>query len=172
MENDRSRSGGAGVRVLKAPMARFLDFQAKDDRVDALSVEGSSSEGEMSDEIPDERHSNPRRRRLLSSESDENDGVQSKSKTMNKRLDKENRKAKHQSERSTSRSPSSESAQILSELKKTNKIMTHLTKKMKKHESRLTAIENKFSESASSSSFATPKRSLKKEVPVEVRVSN
>ena len=43
----------------------------------------------MSDEIPDERHSNPTRRLLLSSESDENDGVQSKSKTVNKRLDKE-----------------------------------------------------------------------------------
>ena len=103
MENNISRSGGAGVRVLKAPMTRFLDFQAKDDGMDALSVEESSSEGEMSDEIPDKRHSNPRHRRLLSSESDENDGVLSKSKIMNKRLDKENRKAKHQSERGTSR---------------------------------------------------------------------
>lgn len=153
-------------------MAFFIDLQAKDGNIGALSEDGSSSEGELSDEIPLMSVKHPRRRgRLLSSESDEGDQVHNTPKTKKGRLDKENRKP--QSKRGRSRSPSSESAQILSELKKTNKIMMHLTKKMKKHESRLTVIENKLSESASSSSSlsATPKRSSKKEVPVEVRVS-
>ena len=50
--------------------------------------------------------------------------------------------------------------------------MTNLSKKMKRHESRLTAIENKLADTVSSSSSSTtPRRALKKDVPVEVRVS-
>ena len=54
------------------------------------------------------------------------------------------------------------------ELKKTNELMANLTKKMKRHESRL---KNKLSEttSVSSSSNSTPKRtSTRKDVPCEV----
>ncbi len=112
---------------MKAPMARFLDFQAKD----TLSVEGPSSEGELSEEISYGRQRHSRGRRLLSSESDDENDGEHITKSKNKRLDKENRRAKHQSQGCRSRSPSSERAQILSELKKTNKIMTQLTKKMK-----------------------------------------
>lgn len=62
---------------------------------------------------------------------------------------------------------------ILSELKKTNQFMESLSKKMKRHQARLEAIESKLQEStmSSSSSNATPKRSVRKQVPCEVRVS-
>ena len=58
-------------------------------------------------------------------------------------------------------------------MKKTNGLIASLARKMKRHENRLQAIENKISDSAlSSSSSATPKRSSdKKDVPCEVRVS-
>ncbi len=134
---------------MKAAMAYF---QAKD----TLSVEGPSSEGELSDEIRYGRQRHSRGRRLLSSESDDENDGEHITKSKNKRLDKEYRRAKHQSQGCRSRS---ERAQILSELKNEQNYDTV----NKEDESRLQAIENKLSDSASSSSpFATPKRSFKK----------
>lgn len=148
-------------------MARFLDDYAKvTKKYDDGEVSLTDDSGEESDEIPYQRTS----RRLSSSgESDVDDQIvrsRSKSERRRKHVTKRHKR------KSRSRSPSENL--ILSELKKTNEIMANLSKKMKRHESRLSAIENKLSEAASSSSSSavTPKRSsVKKDVPVEVRVS-
>lgn len=154
-------------------MAHFLDKEAK---------EVSSSDSELSDEICHQGHSLIRKKprynseeRALSSSTECDDDqrpVESRSrraKTSSSDGSKRSHKKRRKSDRS--RSPS-ENTLILLELKKTNDIMTNLSKKMKRHESRLTAIENKLADTVSSSSSSTtPRRALKKDVPVEVRVS-
>ena len=61
---------------------------------------------------------------------------------------------------------------MLQEMKKTNKILSNLTNRVKGTEKRLTDIENQLSQpSASSTDTATPKRNKKADVPDGVRVS-
>ena len=168
------------LELVISAMSRFIDDQANEEDVRTSGEElFSSSEGELSDVIP--FHGEVRKPRIESDESNsseiEGDDQESRLKKKKKRYDKENQRGKSstkvwKSKRKRSQSPCEES--ILSELKKTNELMASLTKKMKRHESRLKAIENKLSEttSVSSSSNSTPKRtSTRKDVPCEVRVS-
>ena len=152
-------------------MARFLADRAKVSQTYCESEVDSSedSDEEQSDEIPYLNSSKNGRQKFFSSESDHSAEVDISKKTKRSRK----QSTKRPRRKSRSRSPS-ENALILSELKKTNEFMSNISKKMKRHESRLSAIENKLSDTISScsSSTATPKRSsMKKDVPVEVRVS-
>ena len=116
------------------------------------------SEGELSDVLP--FHAGGQVRESLkpsdeSSSSESESDHESRLKRKKKRFDKENRRGKGSTKepnrkKKRPQSPCDES--ILFELKKTNELVANLTKKMKKHESRLKAIENKLSETTSVSS--------------------
>ena len=141
-------------------MSRFIDKEAKEtaglssDSDSLFSDEGSDlSENELSDAIPLQNLAN------------------------SSRAEKENQtrpateKAKHKKARKQRRT------EILASdheaTKETNRLVKKLFSKMKCQESRLKAIEEKLKEATSSSSCVTPspKRAVKREVPVEVRVS-
>lgn len=164
-------------------MACYIDDQAKDDLRRSGDDLFDESEGNVTGDTQGQvEHERRNIRRLSSSDSNcFSDSERDESTRSKESYDKENMGGKrlakhytsHKSKKRRSKSPGEQS--VLSELKKTNELMSSLAKKMKRHESRLKAIENKLSESnvsSSSSSNTTPKRSsATKNVPCEVRVS-
>ena len=126
-------------------MSRFIDDQASEEYV-RTSGEELFSEGELSDVLP--FHARGQVRESLkpsdeSSSSESESDHESRLKRKKKRFDKENRRGKGSTKepnrkKKRPQSPCDES--ILFELKKTNELVANLTKKMKRHESRLKAI--------------------------------
>ena len=160
-------------------MACYIVDQAKEvheDTHSASASESEESEGHSEDELSDVIPFQDKRKATALDYSSESDSGQSR------RDNKENRghsssttsaKVARKKKRKRARAQSPCDRDILSELKKINQLMQNLSKKMKRHDTRLQAIENKLQESTmSSNSSVTPKRPVKKEVPCEVRVSN
>lgn len=141
-------------------MACFIDDEAEDDL-----GRKKDSEDELSDVIPFQGQVKRLRSRLESSSGSDTDISSNDKENEPRQVKRKKRK----------RLESSREDPLFSELKKATELMSSLAKKMKKHESRLKAIENKLDSATSSvsSSGSTPKRSsVTKEVPCEVRVSD
>lgn len=163
-------------------MSIFIDGQAQEGGYRSRSEELlSGNDSEFSDVIPFQNDSQKRASRRLplsdSSESDDEQPTRKRGKDNREpSTSKPQKKGTSKRKRSEcdTRSSSPNDSHILSELKKTNKLIMSLSKKMKTQETRLKEIENTLLDSSmNSSSCATPKRTAttKKEVPCEVRVS-
>ena len=135
-------------------MSQFLNNMAREDGLDEWGEDSEFGDsGSISDSIPDQGHS--------LSDYDEDDSHQKQ--TVGQKIT------------ATKRPAHSMTVELLLEIKRTNNLISSLTKKMKTHHSRLCSIESQLSVMSSSSSLetdSTPKRSTaKKNVPTEVRVS-
>ena len=142
-------------------MAEFIDDMA----AEHVQDHGFESDGELSDVIP---YQGSKRRTAPLSSSDS-----SSSSSGNESDSVEGMKRKRSSKNKQKRKKAEDNT-VLLEIKKTNKLILKLSKKMKSHESRLQAIEGQLSAQSTSgvsSSPATPRRSTVKDVPCEVRVS-
>lgn len=154
-------------------MANFLDREATEDGKCLTSNETVWSEAEkesdsdLSDVIPLQNLSNHsmvrsrKRQHVDSSDSGilKTDNLASRrnAPSKSKKQKKQHSEARHENDTT----------------QETNKLVKKLLSKIKHQDSRLKVIENKpESTTTSSSSCTTPKRTLKREVPKEVRVSN
>ena len=165
-------------------MSAFIDDEAQEGghRSEDLFTDHEGFESDLSDVIPlqNDNLKRARRRHPLGyfSESDVEQPTRKRDKENREQLSSIPQKKGTKRKRSEpeSKSPNSDpnDGVILSELRKTNKLIMSLSTKMKTQETRLKEIENKIQDSSmSSSSCSTPKRTAtaKKEVPCEVRVS-
>ena len=153
----------------------FIDDQARETR---YKNDESGEESDLSDVIQLQSDNLKRTSRRLSdsSESDVEQPTRKRGKEnrepFSSKLKKRGTKRKTNEPDILSSDPND--SHILSELKRTNKLILSLSKKMKTQETRLKEIEHKIQDSSmSSSSCPTPKRTAtaKREVPCEVRVS-
>lgn len=152
-------------------MSRYIDREAREtgkqpSDSDSLfsDKESDQSDGELSDVIPLQNVTNRQKKRkstalLESSDSD---------------ADNENSAPQRKKHKKSRKQPPSDNSFPLDTVVETNRLVKKLFSKMKHHESRLKDIEEKLKEATGSSSCATPspKRAVKREVPIEVRVSN
>lgn len=152
----------------RSTMAGFIDDQAWEDRYTSEELP-SSDESDVSNETPLQNESLKRARRMLPlsdySESDLEQPTKMRGKE-NREPFSSNKGTKRQRSETYTPGSSSNGSLLLAELRKTNKLIMSLSKKIKSQETRLKQIENKMQD-------ATPKRTAKakKEVPCEVRVS-
>ena len=159
-------------------MSRFIDREAREtgalstsDSDSLSSDEGSDhSDNQLSDVIPLQNltNRNKRKKRKASVLQDSSDSEVDH--------EKENaalQKPKHKKPRKQQRTESLPSRSGHDAVEETNRLVKKLFSKIKHQESRLKTIEEKLKEATSSSSsiFPSPKRAVKREVPVEVRVS-
>ena len=149
-------------------MAGFIDDQAREDGYTSEEV-SSGDESDLSNDTQLQSGSLKRSRRMppLSdySESDVEQPTKKGAKENRESLCSKKGNKRQRSEPYTSGS-SSNSNLLLAELRKTNKLIQNLSKKIKSQETRLKEIESKMQD-------GTPRRTAraKKEVPCEVRVS-
>lgn len=152
-------------------MSIFLDMEA----VDNFAVDdspGTSYRREQEDDFLDHSDEDPeqplcRRKRIFQfSDSDESEDEPSAHKKKKRHSSKQDRDS------SKRHSSHVSSASLFEEVKKSNKLLQSLLKCVKKHETRIQAIEAEVKKTPSSGSTpgSTPSRTRKREVPDEVRV--